>query len=135
MIALCSGGFSIFHGGHLDYLQGARQYGQVVVALNSDEWLRRKYGFLVMPWEERARILKSLIVVYDVIRVNDDDGTVCDAIKSVRPNYFVNGGDRKTPEPREHSLCVELGVHEIFNAGGRKTNSSTEIMRSIKRCL
>ena len=132
MISLCSGGFSILHSGHIDYLEGARQYGQVVIALNSDAWLKRKYGFVVMPWSERARILKSLIVVYDVIRVQDDDGTVCEAIRSIQPNYFVNGGDRTEPEPREHAACVSFGVIEIFRAGGKKVNSSSNIIREIK---
>ena len=135
MIALVSGGFSILHAGHIDYMEGARQYGNVVVALNSDEWLQRKYGFVVMPWLERARILKALIVVYDVIRVKDDDGTVCEAINSLCPNYFVNGGDRTEPEPREHAACASLGVIEIFRAGGNKINSSSDIIRRIKNWL
>lgn len=133
MIALCSGGFSILHTGHLDYLEGARQYGQVVVALNSDEWLKRKYGFVVMPWIERARLLKGLSVVFDVVRVQDDDGTVCEAIKSLCPSYFINGGDRIEPDPREHAVCLALGVEEIFNVGGPKVYSSSGIMREIWR--
>ena len=38
-IALVSGGFDPLHSGHIKYFQEATQYGDIVVLLNSDEWL------------------------------------------------------------------------------------------------
>ena len=114
MIALCSGGFSILHIGHLDYFKQAAQYGNVVVALNSDAWLKRKYGLIVVPWEERRVILMALKVISDVVPVDDADDTVCEAIKRIRPNFFVNGGDRVKSNPQEHLSCLESGTKEIF---------------------
>jgi len=130
---LCSGGFSILHDGHIDYLEDARRYGRVYVALNSDAWVIRKYGFLVSPWYVRARVLKALKVVYDVYAVQDDDGTVCEAITTLHPMYFGNGGDRTTANEKEHTVCFELNVVEVFGLGGAKTNSSRSIIEEIRR--
>ena len=130
MIALCSGGFSVLHVGHIEYFEQASKYGEVVVALNSDEWMKRKYSFVVMPWLERRRILMSLRVISDVTPVCDDDGTVCEAIRRIRPDFFVNGGDRSESETREHLSCVECGTIEVFC----KTNDvhSSDFIRKIR---
>lgn len=114
MIAMCSGGFVILHVGHLDCLEQASQYGKVVVALNSDAWLKRKYGDVLVSWNERARLLKALSVVEDVIVVNDDDDTVNEAILRIKPDFFINGGDRVKSNPIEHEICVKCGTEEIF---------------------
>ena len=125
---LVSGGFDPIHEGHLDYIEEASEYGRVIVALNSDDWLIRKKGWFMQSWSSRARILKSLRIVYDVIQFNDDDNTVCDALRRVIPFYFANGGDRTTPNPEEHIVCQELGIQELFNIGGGKTFSSSELV-------
>ncbi len=129
MIVLCSGGFDPLHDGHLDYLEGAAKYGRVFVALNSDEWLRKKKGWIFMPWSARARILNQLAVVFDVVAVDDSDGTVCDALQRIRPTHFANGGDRVAPNTVEHLLCKELHIEEIFGIGGPKARSSSELIR------
>lgn len=127
---LVSGGFDPLHPGHLDYLEGAREYGQVIVALNSDEWLIRKKGYRLLPWSERARLLNALEIVASVTRVLDDDGTVCEAIRAVLPDYMANGGDRVSPHPKEHEVCRDLGVTELFRIGGAKTYSSSDLIRA-----
>lgn len=114
MIALCSGGFSILHIGHLSCFEQASKYGKVVVALNSDSWLKRKYGYVVVSWVDRARLLKALRTVEDVIPVQDDDGTVSEAIRRIKPDFFVNGGDRLKSDSTEHAACVECGTKIIF---------------------
>lgn len=113
MIAMCSGGFSILHAGHLECFEKAAQYGKVIVALNSDAWLKRKYGYVVVPWFNRARLLKALRVVEDVVPVQDDDGTVSEAIRRIKPDFFVNGGDRIKGESTEHAACVDCGTEII----------------------
>lgn len=125
MIVLCSGGFDPLHDGHLDYFEGAAQYGRVVVALNSNKWLQDKKGWVFMPWLARARLLKSLSVIYDVVYVDDEDGTVCEALRRVMPKYFANGGDRASANPAEHETCEALGIAELVGMGGKKVRSSS----------
>ena len=43
-LVLVSGGFDPVHSGHVYLIQEASKYGDVIVLLNSDEWLRNKKG-------------------------------------------------------------------------------------------
>ena len=121
---LCSGGFDPLHDGHLDYLEGSAKYGRVIVALNSDDWLMRKKGWVFMPWNARARLLKALSVVYDVIEFDDEDGTACEALRSIGPKYFANGGDRISANAMELAVCKQFHIEELFGVGGLKVRSS-----------
>jgi len=126
---MVSGGFDPIHEGHISYLEDAARHGDVVVALNSDEWLMRKKGYVFMPWEARARILEAIKYVKKVVRVNDFDGTVCDALREIRPDIFANGGDRQNPDYSEDAYCKIHKIHQFFGIGGmEKKNSSSELM-------
>lgn len=128
MTVMISGGFDPLHVGHLDLIERARRHGPVVVALNSDDWLIRKKGFCLMPWEDRARILNALSAVSDVIRVKDADGTVSDALSRVRPKIFANGGDQTEADRSEHLVCIAFGIREMFGVGGPKVRSSSKLV-------
>ena len=52
-IILISGGFDPIHSGHIKLITEASKHGNVVVLLNSDEWLRNKKGKEFLPIEER----------------------------------------------------------------------------------
>ena len=45
-----SGGMDPVHKGHVRMIQEASQFGEVIVILNSDEWLMRKKGFVFMSF-------------------------------------------------------------------------------------
>ena len=91
---MVSGGFDPIHAGHVAMIRDAAKHGDVIVVANSDEWLMRKKGFVFMSFEERRDILKEIKGVVIVAAVDDSDGTVCDALRKIRPDYFANGGDR-----------------------------------------
>lgn len=121
---LLSGGFDPLHIGHVRMILAAKTISaQVVIALNSDLWLERKKGFVFMAWEERAEILRAMHV--RVTRVDDRDGTVCEALRRVNPHWFGNGGDRTFGNPKEHEVCEEFGIREVFGLGGGKIQSSS----------
>lgn len=131
-IACISGGFDIFHVGHLDLLRGAAQYGKVIVILNSDEWLIRKKGYSIYPtWEERANIVYGFSGVIGVSAVDDSDGTVCEALRRIKPDYFCNGGDRFAESTPELRMCGDLGIKPVFNVGGGKRQSSSDLVKNI----
>jgi cytidyltransferase-like protein len=129
MIIMVSGGFDPMHVGHLDMLEHAAKYGDVVVALNSDAWLIRKKGYCFMPYRERARLVAAIHGVVSVVPVDDSDGTVCEALRRIRPDFFANGGDRTAPNSAEHAVCVELGIREVFGVGGGKVQSSSKLVQ------
>jgi len=131
VIAL-SGGFDPIHVGHVRMINHAAAYGQVVVILNSDEWLMRKKGYVFMPYEERAEIIGSLRTVAAVRQVDDADGSVCEALKRITPDYFGNGGDRTNKNTPEKELCEKLGIELVWNLGGPKIQSSSELVAATK---
>lgn len=127
---LLSGGFDPLHVGHLRMIQEAAKLGRVIIALNSDEWLQRKKGYSFMSWEDRAEILMGLKSVWKVISFDDSDETACDAIKKEEPTVFGNGGDRIANNTPEVELCKKMGVRLVWNLGGGKIRSSSDLVKS-----
>lgn len=125
-----SGGFDPVHVGHLRLIQSAAAYGNVVVIVNSDDWLMRKKGYIFMPFNERCEILRGFGCVYDTVAVNDSDGTVCEALERLKPDFFANGGDRKTDNTPEMTLCNSLKIELLWDIGGEKVQSSTDLVSS-----
>jgi cytidyltransferase-like protein len=136
-VALITGGFDPLHSGHLAYIKEAQQFGRLVVAVNSDEWLARKKGRAFMPLSERVEILRNIKGVSDVIVFDDSDGSACDAIKMTARLYhgatinFLNGGDRVEGNIPEMGACptwMDIKFH--FSVGGdNKKNSSSWILQ------
>ena len=82
-IALLSGGFDPVHIGHLAMIKEAKEIAnEVVILLNSDNWLTRKKGKPFMSSNQRANILDEFKSVSKVIiQTNDDDDSSNNAIK------------------------------------------------------
>ena len=127
-----SGGFDPIHKGHVQMILEASKYGDVVVILNSDEWLERKKGYKFMDFAQRSFIAGSIKGVMMTTGVDDSDGTVCEALRRIRPYYFANGGDRKTDNTPEMDVCNELGIKMLWNIGGGKTESSSWLVNKMK---
>jgi cytidyltransferase-like protein len=130
---MVSGGFDPVHIGHIRMIREAAQYGDVIVVANSDDWLFRKKGFVFMEFDQRAEILASIKGVVKVSGVDDVDGTVCNAIRTHKPDFFANGGDRKKHNTPEQVVCDELGVEMLWGIGGNdKANSSSVLVERVK---
>jgi D-beta-D-heptose 7-phosphate kinase/D-beta-D-heptose 1-phosphate adenosyltransferase len=127
-----SGGFDPVHVGHVRMILEAAEVGDVIVIANSDEWLMRKKGYVFMPWKERAEILASIRGVIKVVTVDDSDGTVCEALRREKPTFFANGGDRKTDNTPEMDVCSELRIGLLWEVGGGKIQSSSELVKNVK---
>ena len=136
-IALVSGGFDPLHSGHIKYFQEATQYGDIVVLLNSDEWLAEKKGRSFMPWDERAAVVGNLKGVIDVLPFEDMTGNAILGIQVACAKYptpehivsFLNGGDRTQHTTPEVSWCLQHGINCIFDVGGGKIQSSSWILK------
>tara|TARA_B100000085_G_scaffold267852_1_gene277775 strand:- start:1587 stop:2066 length:480 start_codon:yes stop_codon:yes gene_type:complete len=130
---MVSGGFDPVHVGHIRMIRAAAQHGDVIVIANSDNWLFRKKGFVFMEFAKRSEILNSIKGVIIVDSVNDDDGTVCDAIRRHKPTYFANGGDRGKTNTPEQSVCDELGVKLLWGVGGDdKVDASSDLVNRFR---
>ena len=130
---MVSGGFDPPHIGHIRMFQDAAKWGDVVVAINSDDWLMRKKGYVFMPWTERAEIIRELTSVEQVVSFNDNDDTANQAIKVHRPDAFANGGDRKKKNTPEMDLCDKLGIQMLWGIGGKdKPQSSSWLVDKLR---
>ena len=130
---MVSGGFDPVHIGHIKMIEEASKWGTVIVAINSDEWLMRKKGYVFMPWAERAEVIKEFASVYIVTHFDDSDDTACDAIRKFRPDAFANGGDRKKENTPEMDLCDDLGIQMLWGIGGKdKPQSSSWLVNNLR---
>ena len=128
-----SGGFDPVHIGHIRMISEASRHGNVLVIINSDEWLMRKKGYVFMPWKERAEIMGNIKGVTVVTSVDDSDGTVCEALIRCKPHAFANGGDRKEKNTPEMDLCEHIGIEMLWNIGGDdKPQSSSWLVDKIR---
>ena len=132
-----SGGFDPVHIGHLELLEDAKKLGNhLTVILNSDRFLQQKKGFIFMPFEERKKILLGFSCVDKVVRSIDKDNTVCETLKSLRKknqvDVFANGGDRKDiNDIPEYKICKDNGIEMLFDIGGDKIQSSSELIQQF----
>jgi len=132
-IVVVSGGFDPIHSGHIAYFKAAKALGnELIVGINSDEWLIRKKGKAFMPMHERQAVVQSIRYVDYVIQFNDDDDSAILLLKLVKQTWpndkiiFANGGDRNESNNRE--ISVE-NVKFVYGVGGSmKLNSSSKIL-------
>lgn len=136
-IVAVSGGFDPVHIGHIRLIKEAKALGDaLVVILNNDNWLKKKKGFAFMDQRERSAILEAIRYVDKVIiskhSENPQDMSVCTELAELKPDIFANGGDRKADNIPEYDLCEKLGIKMIFNVGGEKAQSSSELVKKAK---
>lgn len=131
-IVAVSGGFDPIHVGHLRMFEEAKKLGtKLIVILNCDAWLVRKKGRAFMNQEERAEIIRGFTCVDDVFILESGRNDVSEAIEKIRPHIFANGGDRKEEKDiPEAEICKKLGVQMIFNVGGGKIRSSSDLLKN-----
>jgi D-beta-D-heptose 7-phosphate kinase/D-beta-D-heptose 1-phosphate adenosyltransferase len=133
-IVAVSGGFDPIHAGHIKYLREAKKLGEeLVVILNADGFLKKKKGYVFMPYRERKEILKSIKYVDRVVRSDDEDQTVAKTLERLKPHIFAKGGDRTTENmPKaEIETCKRLGIRIVFGVGGQKIQSSSRLVKRL----
>lgn len=133
---IVSGGFDPIHLGHLNLINEASKIGNVIVIVNSDEFLMQKKGFYLIPSNERVAIIKNLKNVDSVFLSIDKDESVSESIKTLAADksynikFFANGGDRKTiSDIPEYEICKENDIELIFDVGGGKSQSSSNLFK------
>ena len=86
-IILVSGGFDPIHSGHIKLINDANKYGDVVVLLNSDAWLRNKKGKEFLSFDERKIIMQNIKGVLDVLDFDDSDKSCIDGLRKAKKKY------------------------------------------------
>lgn len=135
-IVIVSGGFDPMHKGHVRMILSASNHGAVFILLNSDEWLVKKKGKSFMRFDDRREILAAMRGVCTVQIVDDSDGSVCKGLEQIRKENptatitFANGGDRFSNNIPEVETCEKNNIKMLFNIGGDKVASSSELIKN-----
>jgi len=93
-VVFTNGHFDLLHVGHVDYLQRAKELGDVlIVGLNSDASTRALKGEKrpLIPQDERARMLVALACVDYVVIF--EETTANSLVEALKPDLYVKGGD------------------------------------------
>lgn len=122
-----SGYFDPLHVGHLELIDKAKEYGDVVILLNNDHQATLKKGRPFMPENERKVIMEHIKGVSEVIICVDTDRSVKRTLEHANIDIFANGGDRTNDEIPEAELCKRENIVIIDNLG-EKIQSSSELI-------
>lgn len=130
-VVFTNGCFDILHPGHIDYLNKAKECGDVlIVALNSDESVNRIKGEKrpILNLHERAFIIGNLKAV-DYVTYFDED-TPQNIISELIPDYLVKGEDWNIEDIVGREI-VEANGGEVKRIKFITNRSTTDIINII----
>lgn len=127
-VVLANGCFDVLHVGHVRYLAGARELGEVlVVGVNSDEQVARLKGpgRPILPEAERAEIVAALESVTYVTVFNEP--TVEELLLALRPDIHAKGTDYTEDSVPERDVVRSYGGR-VAIVGDPKDHSTSAIL-------
>lgn len=131
-IVLANGCFDVLHAGHIRYLQGARELGDVlVVAINADDQVKllKGSGRPILAERERAELVASLEVV-DFVTIFDEP-TVEQLLLAIKPDVHAKGTDYTEETVPERDVVRSFGGR-IAIVGDPKNHSTSEMLKRFK---
>jgi len=132
-VVFANGCFDLLHVGHVRYLQGAKQQGDVlVVGLNSDRSVRelKGEGRPLLPAEARAELVAALECVDYVVIF--DELTACPVLLDLRPHVHAKGTDYTEQNVPERETVEGFGG-VVRIVGDAKGHSTRDILAEIVR--
>jgi cytidyltransferase-like protein len=109
-----SGCFDLLHSGHIAFFESAATYGDVYVALGSDQTVYDLKGRLPVNSErERLYMVKASKPVKDAF-ISSGSGMLdfLDEFQRLKPDYYIVNTDGHIPE--KQALCEQFGVEYII---------------------
>lgn len=102
----------VIHEGHLNIIQKAREYGEVIIGVLSDPAMIRFNRFPTVSFEERVKMAESIEGVSKVII--QDEIMYDEVIRRIHPDYVIHGdnwinGPMKAIRDRVELLLSEYG--------------------------
>jgi len=132
-IAFANGHFDLLHVGHLRYLRGARQEGDVlVVAINDDRSVAalKGPGRPVVPAAERAELVAALEPVDFVVIFAGE--TPAPLLAALQPDVHCKGTDYGTPERVPEYEVVRAYGGRTALVGDPKDHATSDLIALVK---
>ncbi|OGD67292.1 hypothetical protein A2442_00785 [Candidatus Campbellbacteria bacterium RIFOXYC2_FULL_35_25] len=130
-IVLTSGTFDLFHIGHAQYLQKAKDLGDVlIVGLDSDAKVKKRKGpdRPIVSEDERSAIL-SFVRPVDFIVLKDLEDGPMELIKTVKPDILVISKTTKHSNEKVDKMRSFCGHIHVLEA--QSTTSTTAKVRRL----
>lgn len=141
-IVLTTGCFHILHADHIRLFEWCKDYFQesapiyimgkekpwrtkLIVGINSDEYIIKKYGKVKIPLEDRIYMIESCKYVDQVIVFSEEEPSAL--IERVRPTIFVKGSDYIGKDIPERKILKELKIPIYYSPHDRKYSASEMI--------
>ena len=131
-VVLTNGCFDVLHAGHVRYLQGARELGDLlVVGINSDRQVEKLKGRgrPIMAQRQRAEIVASLEAVTFVTIF--DEPTVTELLLAIKPHIHAKGTDYTEETVPERDVVRSFGG-VVRIVGDPKDHSTSEMIERLK---
>lgn len=104
----------VIHEGHLNIINEAKKYGEVIVGVLSDEAMIRFNRFPTVTFQERLEMAKN---IEGVSRVIVQDEIMYDkVIEEIRPDYVIHGNNWETPP---YSQSETMSPHFLLNLAAK----------------
>jgi rfaE bifunctional protein nucleotidyltransferase chain/domain len=130
-VVFANGCFDLIHVGHIRYLQGARNQGDLlVVAINDDSSVKllKGPGRPLQSQEERAEIISSFYSV-DFVTVFTEP-TVDNLLKVLKPDIHAKGTDYRAENVPERETVRSYGG-KVAIVGDPKDHATRDLIKKI----
>jgi len=132
-IVFANGCFDTLHVGHVRYLQGARNEGDIlVVGVNSDSSVcaLKGPGRPILDEKARARLVAALRSVDYVVLFSEP--SVESLLEDLRPEVHAKGTDYSVDTVPERATANRLGI-KVAIVGDPKNHSTRDLLDSVRK--
>ncbi|NTW27286.1 MAG: adenylyltransferase/cytidyltransferase family protein [Candidatus Moranbacteria bacterium] len=129
IVVLTSGCFDLLHGGHLEYLESASQWGNLIVGINSDQFVKRLKGDTrpIRDEQDRAFLISGFSAV-EFVTIFDCDYRLIEAVKPDIYIASVTSHLKIEDDVKRIELLESFGTRIVELESGKR-DSTTDIIR------
>ena len=123
---MTTGTFNIVHAGHIELFEFCKSVGKtLIVGINTDNYLYKKYGNKTISLEKRMKVLSSIKYVDFIYTFREE--TPCNLIELIKPNIYVKGPDYLGKEIPELKILKKHNI-KYYMPSAEKIMSTSNII-------
>ena len=123
---MTTGTFNIVHAGHIELFEFCKKVGKtLIVGINTDKYLYKKYGNKAICLDQRIKVLSSIKYVDFIYTFREN--TPCNLIEFIKPNIYVKGPDYLGKEIPELKILKKHSI-KYYIPSSEKIMSTSSII-------